>query len=226
MPLTLEIARAEVLHRLDDERGRRYNEAGDYAKIDRALDIALSTVLDSYISAGGERFDEDVDVTTEDDGTVDLTAYNPAHIKGVLVVPEGDTAYHQVQAIDRKIKGLPASTSYDLRIVLVRRLAVPKDHPDQFLVGGATQGARSWEAFDDLVIAHAARRLAIKDDEQRKSLLDDIVRLESSVFGAARTPKAVAWPDAVRARWSFSRQLRWGYEANDQSLKLYHSGTP
>lgn len=226
MPMTLSTARAEVLSRLDDVQGRRYAPGGDYGRVDRALDICLSMVLDDYIAAGGERFDEDVDGTTDDSGELDLSAYDPAHIKGVLLTPEGDTAFHPVQAIDRKIRGLPASTTYDLRVVLVRRLRVPTDHPDQYLTGGALQGARSWEAFDDLVIGHAARRLAIKDDEQRKSLLDDIARLESSVYGAARTPKALAWPDAIRARWAYSRQLRWGYTANTRTVALYHAGTP
>ena len=226
MPMTLSVARAEVLNRLDDENGRRYNAAGDYAKIDRALDISLSMMLDDYMAAGGDRFDEDVDDTTETDRTLDLTAYDPAHLRGVLMTPDGDTAFYPLQAIDRKIRGLPTTTAYDLRVVLVRRMRVPSDHPDQLLVGGALQSARSWEAFDDLVCAHAARRLAIKDSEQRAGLTEDIDRLTNSVMGAARTPKALAWPDAVRSRYTVTRQLRWGYAPNAQTLTLYFAGTP
>lgn len=224
--MTLEEARADVLERLDDESGRRYAASGDYAKVDRALDVALARRLDDYVAAGGDRFNEDVDDTATSAGLLDLSAYDPLALRGVLVVPDGDTAYHPIKAIDPTIRGVPVSTAYTLRVVLVRRLTVPRDHPDQALTGGDFAGARSWDAFDDLVVATAALRLGIKDDELRKAMLADMASLESSVMGHRRAAPALAWPDVRRERWLTWRQLRWVYVPRDRQLTLFHASTP
>lgn len=225
MAMTLAEARTDVLERLDDEAGRRYAPSSNYAKVDRALDVALSSCLDEYVSAGGDRFSEDVDVTTTAAGVADLSAYDPLHVSGVMLIPEGSTAYHPLQATDRQARGLPVTTAYDLRCVVVRRLAVPRDHSDQPLVGGSFAGARSWVAFDDWVIATAAQRLGTKDDELRQAIVKDLAERRANVLSSARTPRALAWPDSRRPQWATWRQLRWIYQHDQRAVTLYHSGT-
>lgn len=222
--MTLEEARADVLDRCDDAQGRRHAPGGDYDKVDRALDVALSRRLDDYIAAGGDRFDENVDLTTSTAGVADLTAYEPIKIRGVLIIPDGDSSYFPIRAVDRARIWVPVETDYNLRIVLVRRHIVPRDKPDQLLVGGSFGGAVSWEAFDDWVVSTAALRLGIKDDEMRRSLMADMDGLEKSVIGHARMPRELAWPDARRSRWSTWNDLVWTTTPRDQTVTLYRGG--
>lgn len=229
MTLTVRAARETVLEHLDDESGERFARATgsnteSFTKIDRALRSAQSRCLDDYIAAGGDRFDEQVDVTTEDDGTVSLAGYDNPSIRGVMVVPDSDGSMYPIEPGDKMSRLDPDDVERDLKVTLVRRFTIPDPVDEDDLLMGQTAGvARSWDAFDHWVCARAAIQLGIKDDELRRALVATADDLKASVLGQRRTPSYLPWPTAgLRRQRSFSRDLRWTWLQREQTLVLFY----
>lgn len=214
---TLAEARTFVREYLDDRAGKRWSTS----VVDLALRTALSACVDDYRAEGGDRFDEDADVTTGSDGTVSLASYDPLDVAAVLADVSG--GYVPIMGGDRYALGQVDQTARDLRVVLVRRYAVPTD-PDDLLVGVSTGAARSWPAFDQWVCARAALQLGTTDDDRRQALRESLAECRRSALSHARAPRVMPWGDAAASRSPFGSllgRMRWVYDANARVLSLY-----
>lgn len=213
---TLSEARTFVREYLDDRRGARWSDA----VVDLALRTAISASVDDYRAEGGDRFDEDVDVSTDEDGAVSLALYDPADVAAVLVgVTSG---YEPIRGGDRYALGRSDQTARALRVTLVRRYDVPTD-PDDYLVGVEMGAARSWPAFDQWVCARAAMQLGSTDDDRRQALRESLAECRRSALSHARTPRVMPW-GSPRTRTPYLAdlgRLRWIYDAHERVLSLY-----
>lgn len=223
MPLTIGEARNQVLEHLDDFKGRRYANDGadgfDYTRLDRALRSSIGRCLDDYVGAGGDRFDEDISVTTDTDGKVELGGYKIQCIRGVLSEPSEGNLY-PLEEGDKLVRGLPDRTARDLRLVIVRTHEIPSPaDDDDLLVGTVAGAARSFDSFDEWVCARAAMQLGIKDKEGLKRVGEHLADLGISVLSQPRIPRSYPWPQP-RNRISSLRDLRWIWLAREQRLEL------
>ncbi len=164
--LTLTGGRAQALDYVDDPNGRRFNSAGDFAKVDRAVQAALSYCVDDAVNAGLDRFDEETTVTTSAAGLATLSII-AARIRNVQI-DFGDS-FRTVKKMTRSDRVLDDATVRSLVVAFVRDWRIPTTttHP---LVGVTTTPGPSWPAFDDWVCAEAARRLGIIDNDKRAGL--------------------------------------------------------
>ncbi len=229
MPLTIGEARRLALEHLDDENGERYarktgSNTTSWSKIDRALRSAQSRCIDDYVGRGGDRFDEQVDVTTSSDGTVNIDEYGNPFIRGVLIRPSDTGSFWPIEPGDKLQRIDPDNEERNLRVTIVRRFEIPDPADEDDLLMGTVQGAaRSWDAFDNWVVARAALQLGIKDDEMRRALVATIADLQQSVFGHRRNPPATPWPQATASwRVAWWGQLRWTYLEREQTIALYY----
>lgn len=215
---TLAQARKLVREYLDDRGGVRW----DASTVDLALRSALSACLDDYRAEGGDRFDEDVDVSTASDGTVSLASYDPLDVSAVLVSVTG--GFVALKGGDRLALGQADQTARDLRVVLTRRRDVPTD-PDDLLVGGEVGAARSWPAFDQWVCARAALQLGSTDDDRRQALRESLAECKRSSLAHARSPRVMSWDTTALRRFPFYSlvgRLRWTYDHHARTLALYY----
>ena len=215
---TLAQARSLVREYLDDRGARRWDDAA----VDLALRAALSACVDDYRAEGGDRFDEDVDVSTDSSGTVSLGAYDPLDVSAVLVSVSG--GYVPLQGGDRRQLGQADATARDLRVVLCRRVDVPTQAAD-LLVGSTVGAARSWPAFDQWVCARAALQLGSTDDDRRQALRESLADCKASSLAHARTPRVMTWDSSALRRFPFYSlvgRLRWVYDQHARTLALYY----
>ncbi len=214
---TLAQARLFVREYLDDRSGRRWGDS----TVDLALRTALSACVDDYRAEGGDRFDEDADVSTDSTGAVSLASYDPLDVSAVLVDVSG--GFVPVRGGDRYALGQADATARDLRVVLVRHHDVPTD-PADLLVGVTVGAARSWPAFDQWICARAALQLGATDDDRRQALRESLAECKRSALAHARAPRVMPWCDASAARSPYGSilgRLRWVYDAQTRSLSLY-----
>lgn len=226
--------REQVLDHVDDEDGRRYAPIDDdtglpkYQKLDRCLRVSASALLDEYVREGGDRFDEDISVSTDTSGIANLAAEKLLHIKSVLVIPDGsDGTLFPISEGDKQTRGLPDETERDLTLIAIRQHVLP-DQPaaDDLLMGTVDGAARSWPAFDELVCMTAADRICTKSNETRTGILRDIARLRTSVFTHKREPDVLPWGRRARSVGFSSLQdtLHWIWLAREQRLQLLFRG--
>lgn|GEM_PF-2449397 len=225
MPYRISDAREQVLEHLDDESGARYaRETGanteSFRKVDRALRNALSSCVDDYVSAGGDRFNERIEVTTTaTDGIADLSDEKVGHIRGVRI--NSGSSLYRIDGGDVLAGGLPDAVARDLTLTAVRRLELADvADPDDLLLGTTAGVARSWDAFDEWVCARASDALGAKDDETRKALLRTLERCERSVMQHKRTPSSRPWPARSPSDLFMSGRLRWLWFPREQELQL------
>lgn len=231
MAYTIDDARAQVLDHLDDVAGSRYARVAgvtDYTKVDRALRSALERCLDDYVAKGGDRFDEEVTVTTDaTTGKVSLVQYDPIHIRAVLIAPDTTGALFPVDTGNASERGLPDLTARTLQVRLVRSQKI-KLKPDgsDFLVGAVNGNALSWSAFDEWVCARAALQMGIKDNEMRDALVATIGDLQTSVLGQRRIPSGQEWPSQpIRLIYTrIAMSLRWGWDARTRTMMMFFNG--
>lgn len=230
MPYTIGDARSQVLDHLDDVSGARYARVSnviDYTKIDRALRASLEQCLSDYTAGGGDRFDEDVDVTTDTTGSISLVEYDPIAVRGVQVIPDTTGALFPIEPGALPEAGLPDNQSRNLRIRLVRSFRI-KDKPDtsDLLVGLSDGKALSWSAFDEWVCARAALKMGVKDNEMRESLLAIGEDLRASVMAQKRIPQNLEWPQQqVRLLFrQLAMGLRWGWTPRTRTLRTFFVG--
>lgn len=224
MPLTIGEARSQLLDHLDDQLGRRYAPDGDFTKVDRSLRSAQSRCIDDYTGAGGDRFDENIDVTTSAvDGKVNLASYEIGVIRGVLVNPNpGDTnGLYPISPGDKLQRGLIDRTERQLTLTIVRLFPIaPSPNEDDLLMGEVQGAARSWDAFDEWIVARAAAQISIKDDERRQSLAILIEDCKRSIFNQRRNPGALPWPMRRTFTVPLERRLYWLWYEREQTLQL------
>lgn len=199
MTLTLAQARDVVEDHLDDASNARWTTA----QIDVALQMALDQCLNDYITAGGERFDTLVSITSTTGGIVALTSYDPLVIQGVSVL--WGNRYYPIQASRPEERGLADGTARTVQVRYVPRMTIPTTTSHKLVGTGAT-AYNSWDAFDHWVCVHAAMFCAIKDAELRQELMALENRLGSSVLNHARMPKQRPFP---RAYGMYGDHLKW-----------------
>jgi hypothetical protein len=226
---TVDEAREEVLALLDDEDGRRpapTNTDGetDWTKVDRALRKSLDTCLDEYASEGGDRFDEEVSVSSDTEGLVELATYDIRDIRAVLL-DVGDSNFYPLEAADRTARGPIDTEARDLKLIIIRaHRLIRNPDPADLLVGQEDGVARSWETFDQWVCAAAADKLGAKDAETRQAILREIDRCKGSVLPQKRVPQVLPWGAAAnRVRHiSIQNQLSWIWTARAQTMQLIY----
>lgn len=207
--LTLTQARTLVLEHCDDETGERYNQAGDYAKLDIALASALSRCLADYVGASGDNFTEEASVTTSAaDGTVSLSSQTPIDVRGVLI--SLGSSFAKVRALRRLDREIPDQVARSLVVSFVREYPLPTTagHP---LVGNGATAANSWPAFDHWVCARAALQLGIKDNELRAALAALEADCRESVKARVRLPRSADWPAPRGGGGGIYDSLRWTF---------------
>lgn len=220
MPLTVGQAREQVLEHLDNTSGSRFARSGDYTKVDRALRSAQNRCVDDYVKAKGDRFDEQISITTDSDGTAFLGTYQAAAIRGVMLEPTAGNLY-LVDEGDKNGDQIPDRSSRDYRINIVRLFTIPPDvQPEDLLMGVVDGAARSWDAFDDWVCLRAARTLGVKDMEGGKRLDGEIDDAAQSVLGQERIPRVLPWP-TPRQTLFYLRTLRWTWYAREQQIRFF-----
>lgn len=222
MARTIGEAREDLLDLLDDEDNRRFKgaTAAPYSKIDRALRVSLDTCLDRYVKDGGDRFDEDLDVTS-DAGLVDLLTEDVRAIRSVLAIPSSGT-YVQIGEGDQLTRGVDDEEDRDLRLVIVRQHAIAENPDDGDLLVGTVGGvARSWDTFDSWVIAVAADRIGSKDNETRAAIQRELARCEAAVLGHRRALPVKPWGASSRAPAFGLGRLRWFFQPRTQAMRLY-----
>lgn len=194
---------------LDDD-GTRW----DATQTDRALQFALSSVFDEYLTAGGDQFVETVTGTTTS-GSLDLSTYTPAQVYGVALV-FGDR-YHALRHQAVRDRQYADTDNRDLSIELCRKP----------VLGGATQAMVSdgsgnalntWDDFDDLVCARAALSMAIKDGRRLPALEGWAGQLAQTVMQRPRVPRARAMPFG---KGFYEKHLYWFYDAPNETLRLF-----
>ena len=225
MPYKVSDAREQVLEHLDDESGDRYaRETGsnttNYRKIDRALKVAVSTCVDDYCARGGDRFNENLAVsTTATAGKADLSTYKTAHVRSVRV--SSNSVLYRIEEGDVGAGGRPDLTVRALELQIVRRFEMASaPDEDDLLMGITGTVARSWDAFDEWVCARASDALGAKDNERRDGLLRILARCEKAVFQHKRTPAAHPWPERNVSELYLSGRLRWLWFPHEQELQL------
>lgn len=189
--LTLTQARTQVLDDLDDPNGRRFNIAGDFARVDRALQAALSGCLSDADAAGCDHFDEEVEVTTSTAGLATLTVLALA-VRGVQVSTGG--SFYPVQKAIRRDRQTLDQAARTLKIEFVRDFVLPAD-PAHPLVGVADVAGPTWRAFDDWVCAEAALRLGIMDNDRRPGLEKLAAQRRASALGRTNNNDGRGMPD-------------------------------
>lgn len=228
---TFEEAREDTLDLLDDETGRRYAppdpDTGllNYKKLDRQLGITISSLLDEYVKSGGDRFDEEIDTSTDETtGAVDLAAEDILHIQGVLVDPNDDGTLYPVEEGDKRVRGVVDASERILRLIVVRRL-VPARNPskDDLLMGTVAGAARSWGAFDELVCNETADRIGAKDNENRAAIQRTIAKLRGSIFTHKKEPSVLPWGRRRRTVTTLQDSLRWIWLQREQRLQLLYT---
>ncbi|MEK9722175.1 MAG: hypothetical protein VW405_01660 [Rhodospirillaceae bacterium] len=213
MTLTLSDARTIVADYLDDANNIRWSTT----QIDTALDSAIDRCVQDYVADGGERFTEEVNVSSSaSDGSVDLSTYDPLHIAGVRV--KVGEIYYPVHAVKRGKIERADNVARDLYIQIVRRPDSPVATDDllvSYQSGGADVSMGAHLAFDHWVCVRAAIQLSSKDAEQR----DDLKAIEAdhrrSVLGQNTIPAATRFP---RRRGWVASFLRWSWEPKTQYL--------
>lgn len=227
MAYDIEDAREQVLEFLDDESGERYaRETGtnttNYRKVDRALRGAVSSTLDDYVRRGGDRFDEELTLTTDaDTGKVEVGGDKLAHVRSIRVV-SGSSSYRVMEG-DKHVGGRADLVERSLIATVVRLFEVPPEPDvDDLLMGTVEGAARSWDAFDELVCARAAKTLGIKDlkPERQAILREQIAEREKSVLSHSRTPAAKPWPERRPSTTVVGADLRWLFFPHEQELAL------
>lgn len=180
--LTLAAARAQALQYADDANGRRFSSA----QVDRALQTSLDRVLIRYVRGGGDRFNTEVDLTTDAaDGGVNIRQLRPLKVAAVALVV-APTIYKVPEKPGMR-RGYQDLTARSIRLLYVREYEIPGDagHP---LVGVGGIAALTFTAFDDWVCAEAAAQLLVKDDSQRNSLDALRAMLSADVLGRGVIP--------------------------------------
>lgn len=226
--LTIGDARDTVLDHLDDPRGVRFNKAGDYVRIDRKLRSAQSSCLEDYVVEGGDRFDEAVSVdTSADDGTAQLAAYDPLHVRAVLLQPD-DTDPSTLVPLDegdRTVRGSPDTSARTLSVIIIRRFAIPNPADASDLLMGTVAGAaRSWAGFDEWVCAVAAKELGTKDMEGSSRMGELVAEKRESVLRHVRTPRSEPWPSRRASSWPL-RRMKWIWMPMPRTVSLVFDST-
>ena len=167
---TTEQAIADVRSYIDDRQGRRW----DRQQVVRALHSALSSCLERYARAGGDRFEREIEVTTDGADGVSLVAYEPIAIRRVLAVTSSGTA--PIHGADPGLRGSYDTQSRDLIIRYVPHPLLPQDDTDP-LVSSLAGDQRPWPAFERWVCMRAGLELGITDKDQR----DDLKEAEAAL---------------------------------------------
>lgn len=230
-PFTIADARAQVLDHLDDVTGARYAPAGNYDKVDRALRVGLELALSDYVQHGGDRFDEEITVTTDATGVGDLSSIHVVKVVGVQAVPDSTGALFPIDAGRSEERGLPDQESRTLNVRIARGFAIAASpNPTDYLCGTVDDTPsgqpRGSAAFDELVVLQAAMLLGSKDDELRQALQAMFNRVRDTVVGEKRIPGGNPWP-MRQVRLMFSRlvaDLRWTWVPRDQKILLFFTG--
>lgn len=221
--MTLAEGYAAVLAHLDDEDGRRFaptvSGAADYTNVHRALRSSLSRCIDDMAAAGVDRLVREVSATADSSGDVDLSAYDPADIRGVFVIPTGTVRY-PVDEGNRLERYSADTAERDVVVRIRQRYDIPaKDDTTALLIGSLDGEARSWPALDEWVCARAALQAGVKDKDRREGLMALLVDLERSVLASPRIPRTMPYPPEMPARRTYYR-LRWLWDDHARTLKL------
>lgn len=221
--------REHVLELLDDESGDRYaRETGtntvSYRKMDRFLRIELSAGLDEYVAAGGDRFDEELDLTTSaTDGTVDIPGERIAHIRNVRC--DNGTSKWRIQEGDKSSGGLPDRTERDLVLTVVRLFELPDPLDANDLIMGTVDGAaRSFDGFDGWICARTAMALSAKDKDLNAMVATQEARLRQSIMGQKRNPGVLPWGEREPSESLLNANLRWLFFPHEQQMQLVFGG--
>jgi hypothetical protein len=221
--LTLEEARAQVLSHLDDEDGRRFAPISggvqDFANVDRALRSSLSRCIDDMAGAGVERLVREIEVTSDTDGVADVSAYDPADVLDVYIIPSGTIRY-RIEQGSRLDRWSAETTERSLVVRLRQKYDIPpEDADDELLLGRLDGEARGWPALDDWICARAALHVGIRDKDKREGLIALAADLERSVLRSPQTPRFQPYPGAAPYRSVYTR-LRWLWDESARTVKL------
>lgn len=200
---------------LDDGSNVRWSAAQKTS----ALIAAVSHCVENYAGRGGERFDEEIEVTVAGTAGVSLLDYDPLTIRAVLVSIESGGAWTSpVRPADNSLRGSPDTSTRDLLVRLVRRPPAPEADTD-LLVGLSPGVMRSWPDFDQWVCTVAALALRTKDNDMREALMETNARVQANVMNTVRLPNKLPWP-RKRSSSDYLWQLRWLWKPQTVNLSL------
>lgn len=209
MALTVAQARQVVLDHLDDNNTRWSN-----AQIDVGLSVALSQCLDDYISGGGDRFDTVTSVTSDANGSVDLSTLNPFAIRGLsLLVGQRYFPIRQVQVEDRNLDDKVIRT-YQLRYCKTYALSGTASDP---LVGVGSVAAQSWDVFEHWICARAALFCAVKDADPRPELAMLAKQLAGTVMTTMKIPRSLPFPSPP---YVYSQLVFWTWKRDTRTMQM------
>jgi hypothetical protein len=216
MGLTLAQARDVVEDFLDDPTNARWSTS----QIDVALAYALSSCMNDFVAAGGDRFDAVLTTTTTSAGVVDLSSYDPVKIQGVTVLI--GSRYFKLTEVPYEERGIEDATVRNINIRYVRSFVLPtSSNTGHGIVSVSGTSAKTWLAFDHWICARAALYCATKDGESRPDLANiEKEARENAIFTTA-IPKALPFP--TQPHW-FSNWLGYAWKQDEQKLVVVRKG--
>lgn len=214
--MTLTEARAAVRQVLDSSTSRWSD-----ANIDSALRTALSAALGQYVSNGGDRLREVIDVSSDANGEVDLSSYDPFEITGVSYVV--DNTRVPVGRVSAVARGYAVQEVKTLSIELVRAFTIPASASNALVYSASADAAAIVDpSFEQLVVLWAALDLSLKDRDQRPEVQAAADRYASAMFTRAPTARAGSFS---RSRNVSTRPLQFFYIPGSRTLGLCRAGS-
>lgn len=206
--MILSDARSLVQEYLDAASDPRW----DSANIDDALEGQMSLTLNEYTEGGGERLLEIVSVTTDSTGKVDLSAYDPMHIRSCAIVRNGRRyILGRTSAMER----VDAAKADTLEVIMMRKWGVSTNALDP-LIYSAAATANSWDAMEHLICIRAAIELAVKDEDTRKALKALEARYLRGVMSTTSAHGARPMPGRRRVRSPYT----WAWLPGEQAIQM------
>ena len=210
---TLDNARDQVDEWLDNDRDESTDDelvGWTETQIDKALQLAIDKCLLDY---KGEQFRTALDTTTDSNGQVDLSAYDPLRVVGASITLGSVT--ETLPRVGRRDRTLAANEAISVEIEMQQRYTLPTTdgHP---LIGSGATAAPSFPTFNHWVCAVAAQHLAVSDNEK----LERLDGIEASLRATLKE-HTVRGPRALpkRPRWG-GRWYRWQWEPSSQVFVL------
>lgn len=187
MARTLGELRQDVFYLLDDSGSASSDgDRWSLSEVDFALEVSLDECIRMYASAGGNRLDQQVEVSTTS-GVLDLSSYKPVSIKSIDM--KHGSVYYPVTTARVSDAFHPVESTDELtcRVTFVPGVVNFPSASGDTVVYGAGEAA-TFPAFDRMIAVKAAQMLKVKEAEPNSLLDIEEQRLWSSVLSAGQIP--------------------------------------
>lgn len=147
---------------LDDANNRRWTTTD----LDRCLQSALTAVVDDlYNETRGHRLREELSLTSDTSGEIDLSSQGILHLVDLVVVIGDDRI--PVYPIKQMNRERPDNTARSFFLYFIPDWQIPGSDGHPLVGSGATAAPQTWRGLEDLVILEAAVMAAARDPKGR-----------------------------------------------------------